>query len=420
MNLKTFVGILLLFCTSCGNSDTVAQGSTEVLLRAESAVPPTAGAKAEIDKTERTPILAADQYKVVKQELDGKRVGLVVNHTTTSGDQHLVDRLHADPGIEVVKVFGPEHGFRGEASDGEKVTDQRDPKTGLPIISLYGKTKKPTKTMLEGLDIIVFDIQDVGVRFYTYISTMHYVMDAAAEYAIPVLILDRPNPNGQLVDGPILQPEFQSFIGMHPIPVAHGLTVGELAQMINGEGWLTEGRKAKLQVIPVLDYEVGDEYELPIQPSPNLPNQTSIYLYPTLCFFEGTVVSVGRGTDFPFQVVGHPKLKREGDFSFTPTTRAASKYPKLENQRCNGIDLSAQGVTPPTQIDFDFVAEVMSKTEAAPFIDRNDHFDKCAGTDALRKALNGSTSMDDFRASYADELAGYIEMRRKYLLYKRL
>jgi len=419
VNLKTFVGILLLFCISCGHSDTVAQGSTEVLLRAESAVPPTAGAEAEIEQI-RTPLVAADQYYAVHEALYGKRVGLVVNHTTTSGDQHLVDRLHADPDIEVVKVFGPEHGFRGEASDGEKVTDQKDPKTGLPIISLYGKTKKPTKEMLDGLDVLVFDIQDVGVRFYTYISTMHYVMDAAAEHGIPVLILDRPNPNGLLVDGPILKPQFQSFIGMHPIPVAHGLTVGELAQMINGEGWLSDGQKADLTVIPVLNYLVGDVYELPIQPSPNLPNQTSIYLYPTLCFFEGTVVSVGRGTDFPFQVVGHPKLEREGDFSFTPTSRAASKYPKLENQRCNGIDLSAQEVAPPAHIDFEFVAEVMAKTEAAPFIDRNDHFDKCAGTDALRKALNAGSSIDDFRASYAQELAGYLEMRREYLLYERL
>ena len=407
VNLKTFVGICLLFCTSCGNSDTVAQGSPEVL------------AKADIETDVRTAIVAANQYSVLKEALNGKRVGLVVNHTTTSGEQHLVDRLHADVDIDVVKVFGPEHGFRGEASDGEKVTDQKDPKTGLPIISLYGKTKKPTKAMLEGLDIIVFDIQDVGLRFYTYISTMHYVMDAAAEYGVKVLVLDRPNPNGRLVDGPILKPEFQSFIGMHPIPVAHGLTVGELALMINGEGWLSEGRKADLNVIHVKDYHVGDVFILSINPSPNLPNQASVYLYPTLCFFEGTVLSVGRGTDFPFQVVGHPELQREGHFTFTPTSRAASKYPKLENKPCKGFDLFGKGSQPPTQIDFEFIAEMMSKTDATPFIDRNDHFDKCAGTDALRKALNSGMSMEDFRASYAEELAQYMEMRKPYLLYKR-
>ncbi|MFK8058145.1 MAG: exo-beta-N-acetylmuramidase NamZ domain-containing protein [Saprospiraceae bacterium] len=415
MNLKAFVGIILLFCTSCGNSANDAQATAEVLAKAQSS---TAKADSPVVLS-RTPVLGADQYGKVQQALKGKRVGLVVNHTSTSGDQHLVDRLHADPAINVVKVFGPEHGFRGEASDGEKVTDQRDTKTGLPIISLYGKTKKPTKAMLEGLDIIVFDIQDVGLRFYTYISTMHYVMDAAAEHDLPVLILDRPNPNGQLTDGPILKPKFKSFIGMHPIPVAHGLTVGELAQMINGEGWLTEGQQAKLTIISVLDYQVGDVYELPIQPSPNLPNQTSIYLYPTLCFFEGTVISVGRGTDFPFQVIGHPKLKVDGGFAFTPTSRAASKYPKLENKACRGIDLRVETTAPPTEIDFEFVAEMMAKTDASPFINRNDHFDKCAGTDALRKALTSGMSMEAYRASYADELAQYLEMRKAYLLYER-
>lgn len=420
MNLKNFVGILLLFCTSCGNSSSEAQGTTEVLAKAEVLVERSTKVVAKAGTpTTSSPIVGADQYAKVKQELKGKRVGLVVNHTSTSGGQHLVDRLHADPEIEVIKVFGPEHGFRGEASDGEKVTDHTDPRTGLPIISLYGKTKKPTKEMLAGLDIIVFDIQDVGVRFYTYISTMHNVMDAAAAYDLPVLILDRPNPNGRLVDGPILKPAFQSFIGMHPIPVAHGLTVGELAQMINGEGWLTEGRQAQLTVIPVLDYQVGDVYELPIQPSPNLPNQTSIYLYPTLCFLEGTVMSVGRGTDFPFQVVGHPKLKRSSDFTFTPTSRAASKYPKLENKACNGVDLRVQEMQPITQIDFEFVAELMAKTVATPFIDRSEHFDKCAGTDGLRKALEAGLSMKDYRASYAGELAGYLEMRKPYLLYGR-
>ncbi len=406
MNLKTFVGIFLLFCISCSNSTTEAQGTMEVLPEGEKTTSP-------------KPVVAADQYELVKQELKGKRVGLVVNHTSTSGGQHLVDRLHADPDINVVKVFGPEHGFRGEASDGEKVTDQKDPKTGLPIISLYGKTKKPTKAMLDDLDVVVFDIQDVGVRFYTYISTMHYVMDAAAKFGKRVVVLDRPNPNGLLVDGPILKPEFQSFIGMHPIPVAHGLTVAELALMINGEGWLTDRKQTLLTVVPVQNYTVGDEWILPIQPSPNLPNQTSIYLYPTLCFFEGTIMSVGRGTDFPFQVVGHPELERAGDFTFTPTSRSASKYPKLEGKECKGIDLRDNEIGAPSSIDFEIVVEMMSKTDASSFIDRNDHFDKCAGTDALRKAINSGMSMSDFRASYADELAEYLEMRKKYLLYAR-
>jgi uncharacterized protein YbbC (DUF1343 family) len=414
VNLKTFVGILLLFCTSCGNADTVAQGTTEVLPKGESHK-----ANAELIEKTVTPLVGADQYELVKQKLKGKRVGLVVNHTSTSGGQHLVDRLHADPDVNVVKVFGPEHGFRGEASDGEKVTDQRDPKTGLPILSLYGKTKKPTKAMLEDVDLLVFDIQDVGVRFYTYISTMHHVMDAAAEFGKQVVILDRPNPNGRLVDGPILKPAFQSFIGMHPIPIAHGLTVGELAQMINGEGWLTDGKQALLNVIPVRNYSVGDVYELPIQPSPNLPNQRSIYLYPTLCFFEGTVMSVGRGTDFPFQVVGHPTLNVETAFTFTPTSRAASKNPKLEGKKCNGVDLRDIEESPPTEIDFDLLVEMMALTDATPFIDRTRHFDLCAGTDALRKAIIDDLSMEEFRATYATELAQYKEDRKPYLLYAR-
>ena len=366
-----------------------------------------------------SPIVAADQYELVKKELIGKRVGLVVNHTSTSGGQHLVDRLFADPNINVVKVFGPEHGFRGEASDGEKVRDQRDPKTGLPIISLYGKTKKPTKAMLEDVDLLVFDIQDVGVRFYTYISTMHHVMDAAAENGKQVVVLDRPNPNGRLVDGPILKPEFQSFIGMHPIPVAHGLTIGELAQMINGEGWLKDGKQASLIVITVENYRVGDEWVLPIQPSPNLPNQQSIYLYPTLCFFEGTVMSVGRGTDFPFQVVGHPRLNVGTGFDFTPTSRAASKYPKLEGKTCNGIDFRDIEQVPPTEIDFNLVSEMMDLTTVSPFIDRTKHFDLCAGTDALRKAIVAKMSMEEFRATYANDLAQYMEARKPYLLYER-
>jgi uncharacterized protein YbbC (DUF1343 family) len=237
--------------------------------------------------------------------LKNKKVAVVGNHSSMLEDKHLVDFL-IEKNVEVIKVFSPEHGFRGKADAGEKVTDAIDQKTGLPIVSLYGDNKKPTKAQLQAVDFILFDIQDVGVRFYTYISTLHYVMEAAAESNIPLIVLDRPNPNGHYVDGPILEKAYRSFVGMHPVPIVHGMTVGEYAQMINGEAWLSKGIQCDLTVVSCLEYKKSDVYALPIPPSPNLPNMRSIYLYPSLCLFEGTVVSVGRGTHKPFQQVGHP------------------------------------------------------------------------------------------------------------------
>ncbi len=289
--------------------------------------------------------VGAAQWSEVLAAIGTGRAAGVFNHTSTSEGQHLADRLLAS-GVRLVKVFAPEHGFRGLASDGEKVSNQVDAKTGLPIISLYGKTKKPTADMLADVDVLIFDIQDVGLRFFTYVSTMHYVMDAAAAYGKRVVVLDRPNPNGALVDGPVLDTAYRSFIGMHEVPVAHGLTVGELARMINGEGWLTDGRQVELTVVPVADYSVGQVYELPLKPSPNLPTQNSIYRYPTLCFFEGTVASVGRGTDFPFEVVGHPKYTPR-DFSFTEARsrgalRAAEGGEVLRGRLASGRGRSAE------------------------------------------------------------------------------
>jgi hypothetical protein len=412
VNLKEFVGFSLILLLACSNAAQSGPASTgQVLAQAE--------AKMTVPETTKPIQVGAERYDTVRQLLSGKRVGLVVNHTSMSGEMHLVDRLHDDPDIEVARIFGPEHGFRGEASDGEQVKDGKDPATGLEVISLYGKTKRPTAAMFRDLDVVVFDIQDVGVRFYTYISTMHYVMDAAAEYGVEVLVLDRPNPNGQLVDGPLLEPEYRSFIGMHPIPVAHGLTVGELALMINGEGWLENGRQAKLTVVPVANYQVGEEYVLPIAPSPNLPNQASIYLSPTLCFFEGTVMSVGRGTDLPFQMIGHPQYGA-GDTSFVPTTRAASKFPKLEGEVCRGQDVRAQGATPPRSIDFELRHEVMEATAVEKFIDRPQHFDRCAGTSKLREVLEGAGDLNAFRAWFEEDLVRYKAMSKHYFLYPRL
>ena len=245
-----------------------------------------------------------DDYLPLLQE---KRVGVVGNQTSIVGNTHLVDTL-LSLGIDVRKIYTPEHGFRGTADAGAKVNSGKDEKTGLTIVSLYGKNKKPTAEMLQGIDIILFDLQDVGVRFYTYISTMSYVMEAAAENKLPVIVLDRPNPNGFYVDGPVLKSENQSFVGMHQVPVVYGMTIGEYAKMVNGEGWLKNGVRCDLTVIPINKYNRNAIYELPVRPSPNLPNWESVYLYPTLCFFEGTIVSIGRGTETPFQIYGHPDI----------------------------------------------------------------------------------------------------------------
>ena len=358
----------------------------------------------------------AERWDAVLAAIDGRRVGGVFNHTSRSGGRHLADRM-LEEGVKLVKVFAPEHGFRGLASDGEKVTDEIDAATGLPLVSLYGKSKRPTREMLADVDVLVFDIQDVGVRFYTYLSTLHYVMDAATEYGKEVIVLDRPNPNGRLVDGPVLDTAYRSFIGMHPIPVAHGMTLGELARMINGEGWLSGGRRAALQVVPVTDYTVGAVYELPLKPSPNLPTQNSIYRYPTLCFFEGTVVSVGRGTDFPFEVVGHPTFAPQA-FGFTPESRPGATYAPLKGEKCWGLDLRA-AIDPPTSIDWGLLREVMTRTEARPFVNRERHFNLLAGWGGVKEWLEGDAHVQELRESYAAALEAFKTARAPYLLYER-
>jgi len=348
-----------------------------------------------------------------------KGVGLVVNPTSSVGAQHLVDTLLAS-GVGVRQIFAPEHGFRGNADAGETVADGKDKQTGLSIISLYGDNKKPKPSQLEGLDVIVFDIQDVGVRFYTYISTLHYVMEACAEQGIKVLVLDRPNPNGHYVDGPVLDPRFKSFVGMHRVPIVHGMTVGEYAKMVNGEGWLKEGIQCELEVVPCQNYTHATPYELPVKPSPNLPNNRSIYLYPSLCFFEGTVVSVGRGTNTQFQVYGHPDSPI-GDYYFTPEPMPGAKYPKLEGKRCRGFSLAT---TAPEDIRQDahlnlnyLVGFYQAYPDQANFFLETLFIDKLAGTDVLRKAIIAGQSAEDIRASWAEGLEAYRKMREDYLLY---
>ena len=364
-------------------------------------------------------ITGAERVDFYLNKLKGKRVAIVANQTSSIKNTHLVDSL-LSLGINVKKVFSPEHGFRGNASAGEHVKSSMDVKTGLPLVSLYGTNRKPTAVQLADIDIIIFDIQDVGARFYTYISTMHYIMEACAENKKKVLILDRPNPNGFYVDGPILEEKYKSFVGMHPIPVVHGLTVGELAKMINGEGWLKGKVKCELEVIECINYSHKDYYKLPIAPSPNLPNMSSVYLYPSICFFEGTSVSVGRGTDFPFQIIGSPYVL-ETSYSFIPSPNIGSKNPKYKGVKCNGYNLSLFGllyIRNTKKMYLQWLLGMNEKTKGKDFITRTSFFDKLSGTSTLRSQIKEGKSEEEIHNSWEDGLKEYKLMRSNYLLYE--
>lgn len=359
-------------------------------------------------------IIGAAKTEHYLSSLKGKSVGLLINHTSMVGDVHLVDFLIENK-ISIERIFAPEHGFRGKADAGEKIDDNIDAETGISIVSIYGKNRKPTSEMMEGLDVVIFDIQDVGTRFYTYISSMHYMMEACAENNIKMMVLDRPNPNGHYIDGPILNPDFKSFVGMHPIPIVHGLTVGELAKMINGERWLNGGVKCDLQVIAMENYTHSDRYSLPVKPSPNLPNDHSIYLYPSLCFFEGTNISIGRGTDFPFQVIGYPN-KKYGDFSFTPKSIVGmAKHPKLEGKKCYGVDL--RNADRPDRLDLSYLISFYKlwEKEESFFIK---YFNTLAGTDELKKQIESGMTAEEIRGSWQKDIDDYKKLRKKYLLYQ--
>ena len=347
--------------------------------------------------------------------IEGKRVGIVGNQTSIIGETHLVDTL-LSLGIDIKKIYTPEHGFRGTADAGAKVNSGKDEKTGLPIVSLYGKNKKPTPEMLQGIDAILFDLQDVGVRFYTYISTMTYVMEAAAENDLPVIVLDRPNPNGFYVDGPVLKPENQSFVGMHQVPVVYGMTIGEYAKMVNGEKWLKDGIACDLTVIPINNYNRNAIYELPVRPSPNLPNWESVYLYPTLCFFEGTIVSVGRGTEMPFQIYGHPDMR--GSYTFTPKSTAGASKPLLEGQRCRGenlVEYAHDYARNANQLHLEWTIEAYQQLKDKGFF--NNFFVKLSGDKQLQRDIETGKSAEEIRASWEDELDAFKAIRARYLLY---
>jgi uncharacterized protein YbbC (DUF1343 family) len=352
--------------------------------------------------------------------LEGKKIALVVNHTSMVGRWHLLDLLFSK-NFEIEKVFGPEHGFRGDMHDGGAVSDTVDPKTGVPVISLYGQKKKPGPEDLEGIEIMVFDIQDVGVRCYTYLSTLTYVMEACAAEGIPLVVLDRPNPNGFYVDGPVLDLKYESFVGMHPIPLVYGMTIGEYARMVNGERWLEEGVQCELTVIPMNGYDRKKLYKLPVKPSPNLPEWQSVYLYPSLVLFEGTIMSVGRGTDFPFQVIGHPGFAI-GSFTFMPRSMpGVSLHPKYEGEQCYGQNLTGFAENRERN-DHHFTMQYLIGAYAY-FSDRNDtvfftdYFDKLAGTNRLRKDIEKGMSAEEIRSGWQPGHQEFMDIRKKYLQY---
>jgi uncharacterized protein YbbC (DUF1343 family) len=358
-------------------------------------------------------VVGADQLDVLLPKLENKNIALVVNRTSLVGETHLADTLKS-LGVSIARVFAPEHGFRVAAADGEKVKDGVDVQTGLKVASLYGNNRKPTPEQLADVDIVVFDIQDVGTRFYTYISTMHYVMEACAALGKKMIILDRPNPNGNFIDGPVLVPSLRSFVGMHPIPIAHGLTVGELAQMINGEGWLEKGLHCDVEIIPVKNWTHQDFYHLPVRPSPNLPNDQAVKLYPSLCLFEGTVISVGRGTQTPFLVIGNPEFK-DMPYSFIPEKIAGmSNEPPQEGKVCHGLDLSTVPVEP--GINLKYLLGFYKK-----YPDKENFFlasfNRLAGTPLLQQQIKQGLTEEQIKATWQKDLEIYREKRKKYLLY---
>jgi uncharacterized protein YbbC (DUF1343 family) len=373
---------------------------------------------ASCTQSQKEPIPGANQIELYKSIIDGKSVAVVANQTSMIESTHLVDTL-LSLGINIKVIFAPEHGFRNLADAGETIENGKDIETGIPFISLYGSHLKPTARDLSGIDVVIFDIQDVGTRFYTYISTLHYLLESCAENHVKCLILDRPNPNGFYFDGNILDTSYSSFVGMDPVPVVHGMTVGEYAKMLNGEGWLKNGVRCDLIVIKCKNYTHKSFYELPIKPSPNLPNQTSIYLYPSLCFFEGTAISLGRGTLFSFQVFGSPDLPDRG-FSFIPHSVPGAKNPPLLGIRCFGTDLRdalKNKLVPKPELNLDWL---ISAYQDFPNKDNffNSYFDVLAGGPVLREQILKGMTSEQIRATWKEGLARFSKIREKYLLYK--
>ena len=358
----------------------------------------------------------AERIGLYLDSLKGKRVAIVANQTSVIHGVHLVDSL-LSLHINVVKIFAPEHGFRGDVDAGEHINSSKDEKTGKPLISLYGNHKKPTEEDLNDVDVVIFDIQDVGVRFYTFLSTLHYVMEACAEFNKPIIVLDRPNPNAHYVDGPILEPEYKSFVGLHPVPIVYGMTIGEYAKMINGEHWLKDSLQCKLMVVPIKNYTHKSKYSLPIPPSPNLKTDVAIALYPSLCLFEATTISVGRGTDFPFEVYGHPRFPKLG-FSFSPKPQVGSRYPLHVNKVCNGYDLRMTQKNRKYELNLFYLTNARDLLgDSAVFIDQNSFFNRLAGNASLKEQLYKGWGPQEIRSSWKAGIEAFLKTRKKYLIY---
>jgi len=359
--------------------------------------------------------VGAEQFREYLPKLKGKRVAVLTNVTGVVGKTSIVDTL-LKLKVKVKKIFGPEHGFRGDTDAGESITNNRDSRTGIPVISLYGANKKPTREQLKDIDILVYDIQDIGVRFYTYISTLCYAMEACAESGKQLIVLDRPNPNGFYIDGPVLKEEFKSFLGLHPVPLVYGMTCGEYAMMANGEGWLAGKVKCRLTVITLKNYDRNSTYDLPVKPSPNIPNINAVLMYPGLGLMEGTIVSLGRGTPWPFQVIGHPEYP-DSAFCFTPMPTEISKTPKFVNQRCCGLDLRNDSMLTwhAGKINLDWIKIMYTKMNRDDFFDNNFNFH--AGNKELQEQLKNQVPEGTIRAGWRDDLENFIRIRKRYLLY---
>ncbi len=364
-------------------------------------------------------ITGAEQMDAWLPLIRDKRVGLVVNHSSLVGNKHLVDTL-CSLGHCVSRIFAPEHGFRGSAADGDEIKDGQDARTGTPIISLYGKKRKPTIEDFENVDIVVFDIQDVGVRFYTYISALFYVMEACAEQGKPLIVLDRPNPNGHYVDGPVLDMQLTSYVGIAPLPIVYGCTMGELARLFSGENWIAQPQPLDLRIIPCQNYTHQTPYNLPVKPSPNLPNMRSVLLYPSLCLFEGTSVSVGRGTNSQFQVIGHPDFPRDS-FWFVPHPNEASRYPPNEGWVCKGYsfcDMPLSEIRAEHRINLQYLLNFYRELpDKSTFFLPSGYFNRLAGTYSLRKQIEAGMTEDEIRATWQPDLDAFREIRKKYLIY---
>jgi uncharacterized protein YbbC (DUF1343 family) len=358
-------------------------------------------------------LTGADQYDEYIPFLKNKTIGIVAHKASRVNNEiHLVDFL-VENKIKIKTIFAPEHGYDGRADNGDLLSDSKDQSTGLNIISLHGKTKKPLPEHLQGIDLMVFDLQDVGARFYTFLSTLHYVMQACAEANIPVLLLDRPNPNGHYVDGPVLDMKFKTYVGMHPVPIVHGMTLGEYASMINGENWLGKNLKCNLRIVKIKNYTHKTKYILPVRPSPNLPNNQAISLYPSLCLLEPTTISIGRGTEKQFQIYGHPNFPKS-KFKFKPAPNFGSKSPKWNDNICFGVSLEKIEIS--DQLNLAWLIDAYNKLPKN-YIFFKDSFERIAGTDNLRKQIINQVSINQIRKSWEPGLENYKKLRKKYLIY---